>query len=431
MLGVAFVRQACCGRSASIRNKIHMNPSDIVITGLGVICAFGPDCQAFLSGLRRGQTAIRTLSRFDAAGCRSDLVGQAPDPVFPVSFSLPAQASRPDAFGLFAALAAVADAGLSDAALHKAAVSFGTGVGGAEKTESYLRTLRHEDSGPPPPASLLVAHQPAAVTDLLARALGSHGPRATYMTACSSSALSISQGRDLILLGQADVAICGGAEGLCPLTTAGFSALRATSPELCRPFDRDRKGLNLGEGAAVLILESGEHARRRGARVYARLIGTGLSCDAYHMTAPQPQGEGALLAMRAACRDAGIAVDAIEYINAHGTGTPHNDAAESAAMRSLLGERVSKVPVSSIKSLVGHTLGAAGAIEAVASVLSIVHGILPPTAQLTVPDPAFHVEGAPDFDFIQSVTRSQRCDVVLSNSFAFGGNNAALLFASA
>ena len=409
-----------------------MNPTDIVITGLGVTSAFGPTCTAFLAGLRRGQTAIRPLSRFDASGCRSGLVGQAPDPVFPASFVVPAHASRPDAFGLVAALAAVTDAGLSAEALRQAAISFGTGVGGAEHTEEYLRTLmRLDGTAQPPPASMLIAHQPAAVTDLVARALGSHGPRATFMTACSSSALAISQGRDQILLGHADIAVCGGAEGLCPLTTAGFSALRATSPDLCRPFDRDRKGLNLGEGAAVLILESAEHARRRGARVYARLIGTGLSCDAYHMTAPQPQGEGALLAMRAACRDAGIAVEAIEYINAHGTGTPHNDAAESAAMRSLLGAHTPRVPISSIKSLVGHTLGAAGAIEAVASVLSIVNGILPPTAQLEVPDPAFRVEGAPDFDFIQGAARSQTCSVVLSNSFAFGGNNAALLFAAA
>ncbi len=409
-----------------------MSASDIVITGLGVISAFGPDCQAFLAGLQKGQTAIRPLSRFDASGCRSELVGQAPDPTFPASFVVPHHASRPDEFGLAATLSAVADAGLSADALRHSAVLFGTGVGGAEHTESYLRDLlRLEGGSAPPDAARLTAHQPAAVTDLVARMLASHGPRATFMTACSSSALAISQGRDQILLGQADVAICGGAEGLCPLTTAGFSALRATSAERCRPFDRDRKGLNLGEGAAVLVLESAEHARRRGARVYARLVGTGLSCDAHHMTAPQPQGEGALLAMRAACRDAGLSVDAIDYINAHGTGTPHNDAAESAAMRSLLGDHTPRVPVSSIKSLVGHTLGAAGAIEAVASVLSIVHGLLPPTAQLAVPDPAFHVDGAPDFDFIMGATRQKPCSVVLSNSFAFGGNNAALLFASA
>jgi 3-oxoacyl-[acyl-carrier-protein] synthase II len=410
-----------------------MKPDDIVITGLGVTSALGPDVPAFLAGLRSGQTAIAKLSRFDASGCRSDLVGQAPAPRFPAAFSPPRYASRPDSFGIMAALEAVADAGLPPEALAKAAVCFGTGVGGAESTEGYLRTLMEHSPGNPLPAmGPLIAHQPAAVTDLVARVLSAHGPRATFMTACSSSALSISQGRDLILLGHADVALCGGADGLCPLTVAGFSALRATSPELCCPFDRDRKGLNLGEGAAVLILERGEHARRRGARPYARLIGTGLSCDAYHMTAPQPEGEGALLAMRAACRDAGIAPSAISYVNAHGTGTPHNDAAETAALRQLLGDHSARVPLSSIKSLLGHTLGAAGAIEAVASVLSIVHGLLPPTAQLQTPDPAFAgSDGTAAFDFVMGAARQARCDVVLSNSFAFGGNNAALLFAAA
>lgn len=414
-----------------------MRPDDIVITGLGVISALGPDLPAFLAGLHSGKTAIGKLTRFDGSGSRSDLVGQAPEPRFPAAFCLPRYASRPDAFGLSAALAAVADAGLTRHGLAQAAVCFGTGVGGAETTEGYLRGLLQPPGGTPPPSlGALVAHQPAAVTDLVARVLSAQGPRATFMTACSSSALSISQGRDLILLGHADVAICGGAEGLCPLTAAGFSALRATSPELCRPFDRDRKGLNLGEGAAVLILESGEHARRRGARIHARLVGTGLSCDAYHMTAPQPQGEGALQAMRAACRDAGLAPSAIDYVNAHGTGTPHNDAAETAALRQLLGEHTPRVPLSSIKSLLGHTLGAAGAIEAVASVLSIVHDVLPPTAQLQTPDPAFLGPAADgttpdfDFDFIMGSSRQRRCDVVLSNSFAFGGNNAALLFAS-
>lgn len=411
-----------------------MKPDDIVITGLGVISALGPDLSAFLAGLQSGQTAIGKLTRFDASGCRSDLVGQAPAPCFPASFVLPRYASRPDAFGIAAALEAVADARLTESALAQAAVCFGTGVGGAESTEAYLRDLAQNPPGTPPTSKgAIIAHQPASVTDLVARVLSARGPRATFMTACSSSALSISQGRDLILLGHADVAICGGAEGLCPLTTAGFSALRATSPELCRPFDRDRKGLNLGEGAAVLILESGEHARRRGARIYARLIGTGLSCDAYHMTAPQPEGAGALLAMRAACRDAGLSPTAIGYVNAHGTGTPHNDAAETAALRQLLGEHTPRVPLSSIKSLLGHTLGAAGAIEAVASVLSIVHGVLPPTAQLQTPDPAFVSPGsdAVEFDFIMGATRQARPDFVLSNSFAFGGNNAALLFAAA
>ena len=182
-------------------------------------------------------------------------------------------------------------------------------------------------------------------------------------------------------LGRVDLAVCGGAEGLCALTSIGFGALRATSPEPCRPFDAERKGLNLGEAGAVLILESAEHARRRGARVLARLVGSGLSCDAHHMTAPEPQGQGALRAMRAACVDAGLSPDAVDYVNAHGTATPHNDAAESAALKSLFSERAAKVPVSSIKSMVGHTLIAAGSVEAVISLATLSKGVLPP-AQL-------------------------------------------------
>lgn len=400
--------------------------SEVVITGLGVICALGPDVESFAAGLRRGHSAIDKLTLFDASGSRSALGGQAPEPTFPVAVPLPSRTSRPDRFGLYAGLAAVAQAGLSEAALQNAAVLFGTGCGGASDTEGYLRTLL--DGGQPATGNL-VPHQPAAVTDLLARMFAARGPRSTIMTACSSSAIALSQGRDLITLGRADVAVCGGAEGLCRLTTAGFSALRATSPEPCRPFDAERKGLNLGEGAAVLVLESAEHARRRGARPLARFLGAGLSCDAHHMTAPHPQGDGALRAMRAACLAAGIAPESVGYINAHGTGTPHNDAAETAAVRSLLGERAAKVPMSSIKSMVGHTLGAAGAIEAVASVLSLQHGFLPPTANLKTPDPAFGAAG--DFDLIMDTSREQPVDIVMSSSFAFGGNNAVLIFGRA
>jgi 3-oxoacyl-[acyl-carrier-protein] synthase II len=382
--------------------------------------------EAFAAGLRRGRSAISKLTLFDTSGCRSELGGQAAEPVLPASLSLSPHASRPDRFGIAAALAAVQQAGLSQAHLRHAGVLFGTGCGGAMETESYLREVL---GGRLPAASGLIPHQPSAVTDFVAGLLGSVGPRTTIMTACSSSAIAISQGKDLIALGQAEVAVCGGAEGLCRLTTAGFGALRATSSEPCRPFDKDRKGLNLGEGAAVLVLESAAHARRRQAWPLARLLGAGLSCDAYHMTAPHPQGDGALRAMRAACADAGIFPEAIDYINAHGTGTPHNDSAETAAVRALLGERSAKVPLSSIKSMVGHTLGAAGAIEAVASVLSLREGFLPPTANLETPDPAFG--GSSDFDFVMGPAREQAVDVVMSSSFAFGGNNAVLIFARA
>ncbi len=403
-----------------------MNGKNVVVTGLGVISALGSDLGAFSGGLRAGRCGLGKLTLFDVAGSRSDLVGQAPEPELPeLAAALPSHTSRPDRFGLRAALSAVADAGLERRELENAAVLFGIGTGGAPETEGYLRELLDEQRAELPPAARLIAHQPAAVTDLVARVLLAGGPRSTIMTACSSSAIAISQALDLITLGRAEVALAGGAEGLCRLTCAGFSALRATASDYCRPFDLARKGLNLGEGAAVLVLESEAHARRRGARIYAHLRGAGLSCDAHHMTAPHPEGAGALRAMRAALRDARLDPEAIGYINAHGTGTPHNDAAESAAVRALLGARAAQVPISSIKSMVGHTLGAAGAIEAVAAVLALVDEALPPTVNLQNPDPAFGL------DFIIGPARAQRVDTVLSASFAFGGNNAVLIFTRA
>jgi 3-oxoacyl-[acyl-carrier-protein] synthase II len=263
------------------------------------------------------------------------------------------------------------------------------------------------------------------VTDLVARHLELCGPRSTIMTACSSSATAVGVAADRVRLGQVDVAIAGGAEGLCRLTYAGFSCLRATSPDVCRPFDADRKGLNLGEGAAVLVLEALDHALARGAEVLALVAGYGITADAYHMTAPHPDGDGAARAMRAALDDAGLSPDDVDYINAHGTATPHNDAAETLAIKSLLGTRAPSVPVSSIKSMVGHTLGAAGAIEAAASVLTIARGLIPPTVNLEHPDPAFGL------DFVPGQAREQPVRVVLSNSFAFGGNNTSIAFVRA
>jgi 3-oxoacyl-[acyl-carrier-protein] synthase II len=272
---------------------------------------------------------------------------------------------------------------------------------------------------------MLIAHQPASVTDLVARRLGAHGPRSTIMTACSSSATAIGYAADRIRLGQVEVAIAGGAEGLCRLTFAGFSCLRATAPDPCRPFDAERKGLNLGEGAAVLVLEDYERARARGATVLALVAGCGITADAHHMTAPHPEGEGAARAMLAALDDARLPPGAVGYINAHGTATPHNDAAETAAIKTVLGARADRVPISSIKSMVGHTLGAAGAVEAVASVLTLARGFIPPTVNLQTPDPAFGL------DYVPGAARQVEVEVVLSNSFAFGGNNTTLAFTRA
>ncbi len=389
----------------------------VAVTGIGVVSALGPDAKSFEAGLRAGRSGIRPLTLFDTAGFRARLAAQAPDPTPPVDDARLATASRPDRFGLQAAFEAVAAAGLDAHALADAAVIFGTGTGGLTSTEAFVKAGDGD-------ASLLIAHQPASVTDLVARHLGVHGPRTTIMTACSSSATAIGYAADRIRLGHVDVALAGGAEGLTRLTYAGFGCLRATAPgdEPCRPFDAERKGLTLGEGAAVLVLEDFDRARARGATILAVVAGWGITADAHHMTAPHPEGEGAARAMRMALDDARLSADAIGYINAHGTGTPHNDAAETLAIKSVLGARAPSVPVSSIKSMVGHTLGAAGAIEAAASVLSLARGFLPPTVNLRTPDPAFGL------DYVPGAAREIEVAAILSNSFAFGGNNTVLAF---
>jgi len=407
----------------------------IAITGLGAVTALGPDVASFDRALRDGRSGVAPLSLFDTTGFRTRLaaavqgeLGAAIDFDGLVARLTDADAdhalpnTRPDRFALHAVAAAVAQAGLGPALLRDAAVVFGTGTGGAELTESYYRRRR---AGTPAPPSMMVPHQPSSVTDLVARHLGSSGPRSTIMTACSSSATAIGYAADRVRLGHVKVAIAGGAEGLCRLTYAGFNCLRASAPDLCRPFDVDRKGLNLGEGAGVLVLEDETHARDRGATILAYLLGYGVTADAYHMTAPHPGGDGAARAMQGALADAGLSVDEVGYINAHGTGTPHNDAAETAAIKTVFGARAPSLPVSSIKSMVGHTLGAAGAIEAVASVLSLLGNFLPPTVHLNTPDPAFGL------DFIPNEARAATVNVILSNSFAFGGNNTALAFGRA
>jgi 3-oxoacyl-[acyl-carrier-protein] synthase II len=394
----------------------------VAVTGLGAVTALGPDVAALERGLRAGSSGVRELTLFDTTGYRTRLAAQAPDPVLPPELGALHTASRPDRFGLQAAFEAVRHAGLQPADLTRAAVVFGTGTGGAPTTEQFLVELRQNAA---PPLALLVPHQPASVTDLVARHLDARGPRSTIMTACSSSATAVGYAADRIRLGQVEVALAGGAEGLCRLTYAGFSCLRATSPEACRPFDAERKGLNLGEGAAVLVLEEYERARARGATIYAVLAGWGITADAHHMTAPHPEGDGAARAMRAALDDAGLPPSAVGYVNAHGTATPHNDAAETLAIKAALDEHAFAVPVSSIKSMVGHTLGAAGAIEAVASVLTLARGFIPPTVNLQTPDPAFGL------DYVPGAARELRVDVVLSNSFAFGGNNTTLAFTRA
>jgi 3-oxoacyl-[acyl-carrier-protein] synthase II len=393
----------------------------VVVTGVGAMCAFGAGHDALRRGLHGGARALREVTLFDPAPFRSRLAGEVPAFEAPFRRRVVRRASRADLLGLCAAREAVHAAGLPPGALAAAAVVHGTGSGGAHLLEAYVdRTLA--PGAPRPPRTWLAPHQPATTTDLVATELGAFGPRTTLMTACSSSATAIGYAADLIRLGRAAVALAGGTEALCRLTYAGFSSLRALDPHPCRPFDAERAGLSLGEGSALLALEDLDHARRRGARVLAEVCGYGVSADAHHLTAPDPTGDGACRAMRAALRDAGLAPSDIDYVNAHGTATQYNDSVETTAIKKAFGEHAGRLAISSTKAMFGHTLGAAGALEAAVCIVALEDDLVPPTLGLVQPDPAC------DLDFVPgAVGRRQRLRYVLSNSFAFGGNNTSLV----
>jgi 3-oxoacyl-[acyl-carrier-protein] synthase II len=393
----------------------------VVVTGVGVLSAFGLGCDALRAGLRGGARALREVTLFDATPFRSRIAGEVPAFEAPLTGLARRRASRADRLGVAAAAEAVAAAGLTRAALHGAAVVHGTGAGGAHLLEEYVARLAATGERAAL-ASLLVPHQPATTTDVIAATFGAHGPRTTLMTACSSSATAIGYAGDLIRCGRAMVALAGGTEPLCRLTFAGFSALRAMSPEPCRPFDAERSGLTLGEGSATLVLEDLDHARARGARVLAELCGYGVSADAHHLTAPDPEGDGAARAMRDALRDAALPETAIDYVNAHGTATQYNDPVETLALKAVFGDHARRLMVSSTKAMTGHALGAAGALEAAICVFALEDRVVPPTLGLVTPDPAC------DLDYVPGVARERALHYALSNSFGFGGNNTALVF---
>jgi 3-oxoacyl-[acyl-carrier-protein] synthase II len=259
------------------------------------------------------------------------------------------------------------------------------------------------------------------VTDWVCLEYGLRGPRSTVVTACSSSATSVGYAADLIRYGRAEMMLAGGSDAMCRLTFAGFNSLRALDEMPCRPFDAMRRGISLGEGAAFLLLEEMGHALDRGAKIYAEFAGYGISCDAYHMTAPDSDGDGAVRAITSALEDAGLAPETVDYINAHGTGTQYNDLVETVAIKRVFGDRAYLLPVSSTKSMIGHCLGAAAGLEAVATVLAICHQTAPPTIHYQNRDAQC------DLDYVPNQASHRVIRVALSNSFAFGGNNTAIL----
>ncbi|RPJ06367.1 MAG: beta-ketoacyl-[acyl-carrier-protein] synthase family protein, partial [Deltaproteobacteria bacterium] len=302
----------------------------------------------------------------------------------------------------------------------RAGVALGAGSGGILSVEKYFREFYGGSKTPSP--SLLVSYSLATTTDLVAIDSGLKGPRTTTATVCSSSSASIGVAYEMIQMDLADTMVTGGCDSLCEVSFSGFSSLKLVDPESCKPFDKRRQGLVIGEGAGILILEELDHAKKRGAPIHAELLGYGLCADAYHLTAPEPNGEGVERVIRLALDHAAVSPEEVDTINAHGTATPFNDVSETRGIKRVFGERAREIPISGIKSMVGHCLGAAGGIEAVATVLTVERGIIPPTIHYEVPDPLCDLYYTPN----QPIKRDVR--IAISNSFAFGGNNACLVF---
>jgi 3-oxoacyl-[acyl-carrier-protein] synthase II len=395
------------------------------VTGLGIITAIGKDIPSFWENLLKGKCGIEAITLFDASRYRSKKGAEVKGFDSRLYFSTRhlRRMSRCDQLGLKAAEEAILDShlDLKGADRERIGIFIGGGAGGIFSAERYRREMLERGWRRVRP-SLLLPFATCAITDTIAEKYGFLGPRATIATACSSSATAIGYALTSIRSQEVDVAIVGGSESLSEVTFGGFNALRAVDEDCCRPFDLNRQGLSLGEGAAMLLIEEAEHALRRGAKIYAELLGYGLTGDGHHMTAPDPDGNGACRAMKEALKDSGIDPEDVDYINAHGTATPANDLAETKAIKGLLEDRARKIPVSAIKSMVGHCLGSAGAVEAVATVLSVQENRIPPTINYQTPDPDC------DLDYVPNQFRNYPVHIALSNSFAFGGNNTVLVF---
>jgi len=404
----------------------------VVITGLGAVTPIGNDVASYWDGLSSGRNGVAPITLFDASrhACRfgAEVKG------FDSSGWLePKEAKRWDRFcqfGVVAAKQAVAHAGLTidESNQHRIGTAIGSGVGGLlmMETQAQVMNARGPDRVSPFCVPMMI---PNMATGLAAIALGAKGPSTAVATACAAGSNAIGDAFRLIQMGLADAMVCGGAESaITPLGVAGFASAKALSfrnddpATASRPFDLERNGFVIGEGAGVLVLESLEHAQARGAQVLAEIVGYGMTCDAHHITSPSPGGVGGAEAMRLALQDAKLEASAVDYVNAHGTSTQANDSNETSAIKSALGERAYQIPVSSTKSMTGHLLGGSGGIEAVAAVLAMEHSLVPPTINYQTPDPAC------DLDVVPNQAREHKLNVVLSNSFGFGGHNVCLAF---
>jgi 3-oxoacyl-[acyl-carrier-protein] synthase II len=405
----------------------------VVITGLGAITPLGNTLTDYWDGLTNGRNGIDRITLFDPSRHTCKIAGEVKG-FDPLEYMDRKDAKRMDRFaqfGVSASKQALADAGfvINDLNAEQVGVIIGTGIGGIkvmeDQQEVYL--MKGPDRCSPFMVPMMIANMAAGLTAIQT---GAKGPNSCTVTACAAGSNAIGDAFRLVQRGFAQAMLCGGAEAaVTPLTVTGFGAARALSTRnddpahACRPFDRDRDGFVMGEGAGILLLEELEHALSRGAKIYAEIIGYGMTCDAFHMTAPVPGGEGAARAIQLAMKDAGLTPDQVSYINAHGTSTPANDSTETAAIKTALGDEAARaIAISSTKSMTGHLLGGSGGIEAVAAVMAVANDLVPPTINLENPDEAC------DLDYVPNQSRKQMVDVALSNSFGFGGHNVTLAF---
>jgi 3-oxoacyl-[acyl-carrier-protein] synthase II len=405
----------------------------VVLTSAGVISPVGNTVEAFWDSLKNGRSGIRTLTRFDTANYSSKIAGTVEN-FNPEDYFSSKEARRMERFTQFAmaaSKAAIQNSGLELEKIDRErfGVVIGSGIGGLSIMEEQHLTILEKG-----PKRLSPFFVPMLIINMasgaVAMAYGLKGPNTAVSTACATGSHAIGDAYRIIERDEADLMIAGGSEAsLTPVGLAGFCAMRALStsrndqPERAsRPFDRTRDGFVMSEGAGVVLLEELEHARKRGARIIAEIVGYGMSADAYHITAPSPDGEGAARSMRAALRSAKVSPEAVAYINAHGTSTPLNDKLETDAIKTVFGDHARKLAISSTKSHMGHLLGAAGGVEAIATILTLKEDIIPPTINYEEPDPEC------DLDYVPNVARELKVNCALSNSFGFGGTNATLVF---
>jgi 3-oxoacyl-[acyl-carrier-protein] synthase II len=402
-----------------------MEKKRVVITGLGLVTPIGIGTEAFWNAAVKGTNGVRTIQSIDTSEYKTKTGGEvlefnAEDYLSPEKIATMGRSSQ---FAIAAVKEAVADAKLtfSEENLFRVGVCIGTTMGEPQILDQGVHLKYKESSAEAIPADLPRQYPCNAIPTNIAREFNIKGPAIIIPTACAAGNYAIGYALDQIRLGRIDVAISGGSDPFSSIAFTGFNRLLATTPDVCHPFDLNRNGMAVSEGAGMLIMESLDHAQARGAEIYAELLGYGLGCDAFKMTIPDPEGSGGILALRKAIKNAEISPDDVDYICAHGTATGENDKSETLIAKTVIGERAYKVPMSSLKSMLGHTMGAASAIEAIACVLMLKHNTVLPTINYKDPDPLC------DLDYVPNEAREMELNTVISNAYAFAGNTSAIV----